>query len=386
MIRPALILACLLTTAPASGQDVGPSNSKALAAALQPFVDRHELAGAVVLVSDKDRTLALATVGFADIDARRPMAPDTVFWIASQTKPITASVVMMLVDEGKLRLDDPVAKYLPEFADVWLASERDADHVLLKRPSRPITIRDILSHTSGLPFASPLETPTLDGLPLAVAVRSYAVTPLQFDPGTKYAYSNAGINTAARVLEVVSGKPYETFLQERLLDPLGMKDTTFWPSEAQLKRLAEAYKPAQHGGTLEKTTIGQLRYPLSDRSRHPMPAGGLFSTAEDVARFCRMLLNGGTHEGKRLLSEGAIKEMARRQTAPSIRESYGLGLSVNGDEFGHGGALATDMTIDARRGLITVYLIQHAGFRGRGGEAQGAFRKAADEAFGARDR
>ena len=122
---------------------------------------------------------------------------------------------MILVDEGKIALDDPVAKYLPEFRDLWVAAERDGEHVLLKRPKRPITVRDVLSHTSGMPFSSAMENPTLDGLPLRVAVKSYAMTPLQTEPGTKYAYSNAGINTAARILEVVSGMPYEEFLQKR---------------------------------------------------------------------------------------------------------------------------------------------------------------------------
>ena len=160
------------------------------------------------------------------------MRTDALFWIASQSKPITASALMMLVDEGKVKLDDPVEKYLPEFRDQWLTVERDQEHMLLKKPKHPITVRNILSHTSGLPFASALEKPTLDGLPLRVAVGSYAMTPLLFEPDEKYQYSNAGINTAGRIIEVVSGMPYEDFLDKRLFEPLGMKDTTFWPNEA----------------------------------------------------------------------------------------------------------------------------------------------------------
>src|SRR5213078_1345497 len=153
----------------------------------------------------------------------------------------------------------------------WLAAEQATEHVLLRRPKHPITVREILSHTSGLPFKSALEQPTLDLLPLRVAVRSHAMTPLQFEPGSKYQYSNAGINTAGRIIEVVSGMPYEDFLDQRLFGPLGMKDTTFWPNQDQLTRLAKSYKPNAAKTGLEEITVTQLKYPLSDRHRQPMP-------------------------------------------------------------------------------------------------------------------
>jgi CubicO group peptidase (beta-lactamase class C family) len=363
----------------ASAADAPP---KSIAAALQPFVDRHALAGAVVLVADKDKVLSVDAVGYADIAANTLMGPDALFWIASQSKPITAAALMMLVDEGKVKLDDPVEKYLPEFHDMWVAMEKDQEHQLLKRPKQPITVRHVLSHTSGMPFASKLEQPTLDGLPLREAVHSYAMTPLQSEPGTKYQYSNAGINTAGRIIEVVSGMPYEEFLDRRLFQPLGMKDTTFWPSPAQVKRLAKSYRPNKDGTGLEETKVGQLHYPLSDRRRQPMPAGGLFSTAQDVARFCQMVMNGGVFEGKRYLSEAAVREMTSKQTGPGIRDGYGLGWSTGGGNFGHGGAFATNMNIDTNRGLITVFMVQHAGFSKDGGNSSGAFRRAAEERFG----
>jgi CubicO group peptidase (beta-lactamase class C family) len=362
--------------------------SKDIATVLQPFVDRHVLAGAVTLVADRERVLCLEAVGFSDVAARTPMKTDAVFWIASQSKPITASALMMLVDAGKVKLDDPVARYLPEFRDIWLATERDKDggRVVLKRPGHPITVREILSHTSGLPFKSAIEEPTLDRLPLWAAAGSYAMTPLEFEPGTRYQYSNAGINTAGRIIEVASGMPYETFLDTRLFGPLGMRDTTFWPSEAQLTRLAKAYKPRSGGVGLEETPIDQLKYPLNDRSRYPMPAGGLFSTAADLARFCQMVLNGGELDGKRYLSEAAVKKMTTRQTGASIKESYGLGWGTDCASFGHGGAFATSMTIDSKRGLITLFLVQRAGFPGDGSKAGGEFEKAVAERFGSAKR
>jgi CubicO group peptidase (beta-lactamase class C family) len=349
---------------------------------LHPFVERHTLAGAVTLVASKDKILSHEAVGFMDIAAQAPMRRDAVFWIASQSKSITATAFMMLVDEGKVGVDDPVEKYLPEFKGLMVAAEQDENHVLLRKPAHPITVKNVLSHTSGMRFSSPLEKPTLDMLPLRDAVRSYAMMPLQHEPDTKYQYSNAGINTAARILEVVSGIPYEEFMQKRLFDPLGMKDTTFWPNAEQVGRLAKAYKPNAAKDGLEETTIGQLTYPLPERRRQPMPAGGLFSTAADVARFCQMVLNGGELDGRRYLSENAVKIMTTKQTAEALKDGYGLGWSTGGASFGHGGALSTNMSIDSKRGLITVWLVQHAGFPGDGGKSQGAWKQAVDQQFG----
>jgi CubicO group peptidase (beta-lactamase class C family) len=353
-----------------------------MAAVLQPFVDRHALAGAVTLVATKNKVLDVEAVGFADLEANKPMRADAIFWIASQSKSITATAFMMLVDDGKVKLDDPVEKYLPEFKGIMVAVERDDEHALLRKPAHPITVREILSHTSGLAFKSPIETPTLDMLPLGTAVRAHAMGPLQFEPGTKYQYANAGINTAGRIIEVLSGMAYEDFLDKKLFEPLGMKDTTFWPSEKQVPRIAHSYKPNADKTNLEPTTIGQLSYPLTDRDRQPMPAGGLFSTAQDIARFCQMILNDGQLGGRRYLSADAVHEMTSRQTPDTLKESYGLGWSVGGGGFGHGGAYATNMNIDPARGLITVFMVQHAGFPGDGKESGGAFKKAAFEKFG----
>lgn len=352
--------------------------TSSLAATVQPFVEKHELAGAVMLVADREKILSLEAVGWADIAAQQPMRTDSLFWIASQSKPVTAAALMMLVDEGKVQVDDPVEKYLPEFRGQMLLVEQDAEHVLLKRPPHPITVKEILSHTSGLPFKSALEEPTLDLFRLSARVRSYAMTPLQFEPGTKYQYSNAGINTAARIIEVVSGQSFEQFLDERLFQPLGMTDTTFWPTEAQAARIAKAYKPGPNKQGLEVTPISQLYYPLTDRTqRFPMPAGGLFSTAHDVCRFYQMLLSGGQFDGKRYLTTAAVRKLTSRQTPSELPQSYGFGLAVGPANFGHGGAYSTNTTAHTDRGLITLWLVQHAGFPGDGGTAQDAFRNAA---------
>jgi len=246
-------------------------------------------------------------------------------------------------------------------------------------------LRDVLTHTSGLRFKSPMEQPALDMLPLRYATASHALLPLQWEPGSRYQYSNAGINVAARIVEVVTGMPYEDFVQRRILDPLHMQDTTFWPTDQQTQRIAKSYKPNAGKTDLDETVTDQLTYPLSDRAkRFPMPAGGLFSTAQDMARFCQMILNGGTLDGKRYVSEASVKAMTTKQTPAGIKEGYGLGWSTGPGGYGHGGAFATSMNIDPNRGLIIVWMVQHAGFPGEGGKSRDAFKRAAEAAFDSR--
>ena len=352
-----------------------------IAPVLQPFVDDHVLAGAVVLVANKEHVLALESVGYADVVAKKPMRTDALFWIASMSKPITAAVLMVLVDEGKVQVDDPVEKYLPEFKTLMVKDKKDK-HATPQPPKHPITIKNLLTHTSGMSFRSDFEKPTLDIGTLAERVSNYAALPLEFEPDTQYQYSNAGINTVGRIVEVVSGMAYEKFLDERLLKPLGMKDTTFWPNAEQLTRLAKAYRGTKDKADIEETPIDQLRYPLSDRTRGAIPAGGLFSTASDVGRFARMIANGGTFEGRRLLSETAVRAMTSKQTGPALEQGYGLGFQTTGAKFGHLGKYGTNFSIDTQHGLITVYMIQNAGWRNTdGNKIHPAFSKVATDTF-----
>ena len=159
--------------------------------------------------------------------------------------------------------------------------------------------------------------------------------------------------------------------------------TTFWPNEQQAHRVAKSYRPDEEKTNLVEFPIGQLIYPLTDRNhRFPMPAGGLFSTAQDTTLFCQMLLNGGELNGHRYLSEAAFKTLTSRQTPESVKESYGLGFSVGGDSFGHGGAHATNMEVRPSKGLVLIWMVQHGGFPGNGGNAQGVFKNWAIERFG----
>lgn len=355
--------------------------AKKLAPVLQPYVENKTLAGAVVLVADPDKVLDVEAVGYEDVAAQKPMRVNSMFWIASQSKPITAAALMILVDEGKVDVDDPVEKYLPEFKGQRVNISGDPNRPELVAPRHPILVREVLSHTSGLDFKSPMEAPTLELRPLAERVNSYAKMALLFQPGTKSKYSNAGINTAGRIIEVVSGMKYETFLAERLLKPLGMSDTTFWPNKEQQGRLAKAYKPNAAMDGLEEQPIVQLFYPLDSNERFPMPAGGLFSTANDLSLFYRMLANGGTLNGVRILSEKAVQTATSDQSGEA-KSNYGFGFGTDGKSFTHGGAYGTNSRYDRENKLVTVFLVQHAGWSGEGKRILPTFQKAATVAFG----
>jgi len=349
-----------------------------VAGSLQPFIDDHVLAGAVALVASPEKVLSLEAVGYADIAAKKPMRTDSLFWIASMSKPITATALMMLVDEGKVGVNDPVEKYLPEFKGQMVRVEEQGK-VSLRKPARPVTVKNLLTHTSGLTNNDPRDSPSL-----REAVERYAATPLKFEPGSKFEYNNPGINTVGRIIEVASGMPYEQFMARRLFQPLGMNDTTFWPTLQQVQRLATTYMPnADRTGLLATTTLPFID-PRTGHRLMPFPAGGLFSTASDLSLFCRMILGGGVLEGKRYLSEASLREMTSTQTA-GLPAAYGYGWFTGREpagSFGHGGAHKTDMRIFPDKRLLTVLMVQHTDWRNaEGAKILPAFYQAAIKTF-----
>ncbi len=367
---PALLVLLLVAPARAAAPaDPFPT----MAAHLQPFVDHGEISGAVALVATKDRILHLSAVGRSDLASGRAMRTDDIFWIASMTKPMTAVALAMLVDEHKLGFDDPVEKYLPEFHGQWMIEEQDAGRRVLAKASRPITLRDLATHTSGLgeyPVTSPHWS-------LAEMTAIIAREPLRFPPGSKWSYSTAGIDALGRVIEVVSGVPFAEYMQRRIFDPLGMKDTTFWLSPAQEKRWAHSYRPGATEGKLEEATIDYMYGgAVTDRARPALGGAGLFSTAADVAKFYQMLLNGGVANGRTILQPATIAEMTRNQTGTLKARPgmpWGIGFCVIEDPtqmeanvhlspgtFGHGGAFGTASWADPKTGLIYIFMIQRA--------------------------
>lgn len=375
-----------------------PAGGPSIREAMEAFVKEGSLSGAVTLLYHKGEVVSREAVGYQDIASKTPMTMDSLFWIASMTKPITALAVMMLQDEGKLSLDEPVMTYLPEFKGQMLLKEKTAEQQILVKPARPVTIRDLLTHTSGLVGKSPLDGEALDVLMLKEAVITYALTPLQFEPGSKWSYCNPGINTLGRLVEVVSGQEYARFLEERIFRPLRMDSTTFWPDEQQVRRLATSYKQTEDGKGLEPTTIRYLTPPFSSTKRAPLAAGGLFSTAGDLLKLYTMLLNGGELDGKRYLSEESLRQMTRNQTGnlkagftdgivmglgfQVVREPVGVTATLSPGTFGHGGAHGTQGWIDPVSKTISIMLIQRAGLKnGDASPMRQAFQEAAATAL-----
>ncbi len=340
-----------------------PPASPEVTAAMQPYLDTHKLAGIIGIIADKSGKVHYKNViGYADVAAKKPISEDNVFWIASMTKMFAGASIMMLVDEGKVSLNDPVTKFIPQLNKLMVVEEKDNAHVLLKALVRPVTVRHVLSHTSGLTGSSEVQQVTgSDSTPLKVRALSSVSGPLQWQPGDKYAYGNQGMNIAARIVEIVSGMPYEQFLQKRFFDPLGMSETTFWPSEAQIARLAGAYGPNKEKNGFAKSEIFYLTKPYSDRMhRFPEAGGGLFSTTHDIFRYGLMLANDGELDGKRFLSHEAMEELRKEQTG-ATKVNYSLGYHLRNGMFGHDGAYGTDLSVHPKTGMVAIFMVQCPG-------------------------
>ena len=345
---------------------------------LQPYIDRGDLPGIVAVIATPDKILSIESLGYQDIAKGKKMSPDVLFWIASQSKSITATAVMMLVDEGKVNLDEPVSTYLPELKDMMVYRINRDDIQVLERPKKQLTLRHLLSHTGGVQGHPGVQQQAnkMDVLPLNLSLYVSAMTPLLFEPGERWAYSNQTVSIAGTVVERISGMPFEEFLQKRIFDPLDMKSATFWPTEKQLEKLAVTYQMDENG-KLEASTIDVLQYPLSDRSkRFPDPGGGLFCTPEDLVKFYQMIANNGVFNGKRLLSESAVAEMGKKP----YNFAWGLGWNVTDAGLQHGGAGGTDGWIYTKDSLIALYFIQHKGLP-KANEANQAFRKSVKELY-----
>jgi len=353
---------------------------------MRQFVREKQIAGSVTLVATRDRFVQLDAVGQADIGSGAPMKVDSIFWIASMTKPITAAAVLMLQDEGKLSIDDLAAKYLPELAELKGPGGRPAK----------VTLKQMLTHTSGMVPEAPNRV-LRNAKSLADLVPVYAIAPMQLEPGTKWAYCQSGINSLGRIVEVVSGKSLPDFFQERIFEPLGMKDTAFYPSEEQAKRIAKSYRRV--GEELQETPVFVLQgHAATDRNRYPAANGGLYSTAADYGRFCQLLLNEGTLDGHRLLRPETVKMMRTIQTGElktgfSAGNGWGLGVCVvrqpqgvtamlSPGAFGHGGAYGTQAWIDPVKGVVYVLMVQRADFANSDDSAvRKGFQKAAAAAI-----
>ena len=352
--------ALAVLAASAFAAESSPQASPEVTAAMQSYMDQYKLAGIIGIIADRTGKVHYRNLlGYADVEAKKPISEENVFWIASMTKMFAGASIMILADEGKVSLDDPAAKFIPQLSKWMVVEEKDPSHVLLKPPVRPVTVRHLLSHTSGLAGMSELQEATgSDSTPLKARALSSVTGPLQWQPGDKYAYGNQGMNIAARIVEIVSGMPYEEFLQKRFFDPLGMTETTFWPSEGQIARLAGAYGPNKDKNGYARGNLGFLTKPLSDRvHRFPEAGGGLFSTTHDIFRYGLMLANDGELDGKRYLSHAAMEELRKEQTG-TTKVNYSLGYHLRNGMFGHDGAYGTDLSVNPETGMVAIFMVQ----------------------------
>lgn len=350
--------------------------------AIQRHIDAGEISGAVTLVARRGRIVHLQAHGLMDIESKRPMEKDAIFRLASMTKPITGVAVMMMVEEGKIRLSDPVSRFLPEFKEMKVSVMKPGG--TMEKPDyytvpaeREITVLDCLTHTSGVvswralsnrlaPQRTPQDT-------LATYVPKLATVPLDFQPGSQWSYSGAAApDILGRIVEIVSGQSYDQFLRTRLFEPLGMKDTFFFPPQDRRSRRVTLYRAGDKG--LERT-------PNQDGFSSPAyfsAGGGLMSTAEDYAQFAQMLLDGGTLNGKRYLGPRTVELMASNHVGdmfngklgrPARGMGYGLlmaviqdhvaaGLDVSNGAFGWDGAFGTETWIDPKEQMVEIVLIQ----------------------------
>jgi CubicO group peptidase (beta-lactamase class C family) len=359
------------------------ANLDSIPARMHEVIVANEVPGAVTVVATHDSVLRMDAQGWADPQHKSFMRVDSIFWIASMSKPITATAVLMLMEEGKLSLDDPISKYIPGLGGLKTTDGK----------TQRITLRHLLTHTSGMGDATDEESK--NALTLSDLVPAFASKPLAFEPGSQWRYCQSGILTLGRIVEIVSGVPFEVFVQKRIFDPLGMKDTTFYLTEAQMPRWVIPAK--REGEQLVPAEIGLLYgHPPTWRDHYPASNGGLFSTAPDYTRFAQMLLSNGLLDGRRYLTAESVRMMSTVQTGDLVTgftpgNSWGLGVGIvrkpqgvtemlSPGTFGHGGAYGTQVWIDRKRDIVLIMMIQRSNFKNADDTpARLAFQKAALE-------
>jgi len=354
---------------------------------MQQYVDEKKLAGVVTLIARQGKIVHFDKFGMADIRGKKPMQTDSLFRIYSMTKPITSTAVLMLFEEGRFRLTDPVHQYIPAFKDIKVLDNTVNSDKRLIEPRRPISICDLLTHTAGLSYgfddnfyidelyrknvwAKQDRNPKMT---LEELVTAIAGIPLAFQPGSNFRYSTA-VDVLGYLVQVVSGLPFEDFLKQHIFDSLGMVDTAFYVPPEKVGRFTVVYGPEKKGGmkVVEKVEGSHYLNP----PKAPSGGGGLVSTTQDYLRFCQMLLNQGELEGARLLGRKTVELMTLDHLPAGVdcfgnpHEGFGLGVSVVRDlakyqnlgsagNYGWGGAANTNFWIDPKENLIGILMLQY---------------------------
>jgi CubicO group peptidase (beta-lactamase class C family) len=361
---------------------------------MKRYIDAKEIAGGVTVVTRRGRVAHFEAHGLMDLESKAPMRKDGLFRIASMTKPIAGVAILMLVEEGKVRLADPVSRFIPEFTDTKVAVAKPGaagapagrgrggppPEITLVPASRAITVRDLMTHTSGLASggAGSREAARLaprdTSATLAAYIPKLGAAPLDFQPGTEWRYSAlAGIEVLGRIVEIASGMPFDQFLRQRLFEPLGMKDTGFYPTDDRLPRVVSLYGRAENGLQKEETPAWLATTTFFSGG------GGLWSTPEDYTQFAQMLVNGGQLNGKRILGPRTIALMGSNHVGDLFaastpnRRGMGFGLTVevvvdpiasgqrrSEGSFGWDGAFGTHFWVDPKEQVAGVLMIQRS--------------------------
>ena len=339
--------------------------------ALQKYVDSGELPGAVS-VFYKDGVQEVCCIGYADVAAKRPITAKDVYMQCSQTKGFCGVTIAKLVEDGKITLDDPVSMYLPEFKTLWVIAGETNGVKTLRKAKNALTVRMCLNHTGGFPFEICAKQSNIrgggwsGGAPLRQTAAIAAACPILFEPGTKAQYSNTGIDIGAAVVEVVTGMKWEDYLKKEVLDPLGMNDTGFWPTDEQLKTQVEMYDCVKDAPAKHRVENGWQQRPYNDGHVFASAGAGLWTTAADQLKFYKMLMNLGVGEnGVRILKEETVKSILALSTRPKGLGGYSLGLGApeegKDDDnawFGHGGAWGTVCNVNWHKKELKLWAVQ----------------------------
>lgn len=353
-------------------QKVRESGTSYAREALQPFVDRGELPGAISIFY-KDGVQETCCIGYADVAKGRKITTRDIFMQCSQTKGFCGVTVAKLIEEGKIGLDDPVSKYLPEFGELWVTDSTVNGVMTLHKAKNVLTLRMVLNHTGGFPFEISAKRPDVrgggcsGGAPLRQVASIAAASPLQFEPGTAVCYSNTGIDIAGAVVEVVTGMKWDEYLKQVVLEPLGMKSSCFYPTDRQLKTQIELYTCKENAPAEYTYEIPMLQRPYNDSHVFVASSGDLWTTAEDQLKFYKMLMNLGVGDnGVRILKEETVKSLLFANSRPEGLGSYSIGLMVPEKDsedawIGHGGALGTNCTFNWRTKSLRLWVVQLSG-------------------------
>ena len=374
-----------LPLAAPNSQGFSPSRLERVTRYVQTAIDQGQYAGAVTLVARRGRIVQWQALGHRDVARSSPMRPDAIFQIYSMTKPITSVAALLLMEEGRLTLEDPISRFVPQFASMQVLEGANADSARLRAAARPITVKQLLTHTAGFAAGEKLSGTAVDRMlearldespSLEAHAISVAALPLANDPGARFSYDGVTIEVLSRVIEVAAGMPFDEFLRTRILEPLRMLDTGFTVPPGDRARIVEMTSTDDAGRLV---TAGAALNPSGEMlKRYPSGAGGLYSTAGDYARFCQMLLNGGELDGAQILGRKTVELMLANHLthlSPPVNEfsdaeGFGLGGYVVLDparrgqlgsvgQFGWTGAAATWFTIDPQEQLIAILMMQH---------------------------